>query len=413
MYQIYHKSSDKSSFKKDVKQNSVLSNSGFLSYEFKSNSGEIQENQGSFLCQRDFGIDTVRLKFYLVNKDELENYRACFYKECVTFNIVNQQYTRVYIYYNMFGQKFLYCDDGSCYLEFSLPKFLKYQNTAYCDELDLFYYCNKYLAPFCHNQYILLNRIDFAKQFSFNTSQELQGFDSFLKSVNIRHKSSSQDYCFWKFEERVIRFYEKFKDVQRLKSHPSQGEIYNQWLNTLRWTEEKNIGRLEYQLKLGYISKYFKGEERQILKINYDILRQVCRDMQSKDFPFSQFSYSNSLEFNSCLKKIENSFQRPDSYLKFLCLAQKYGISEARKYIDRRLYSNMKLKLKERCELTFEQILSAGDTLSNFPSSFLWEEKPYSTEQERDFTSLLAKNILQNNGDLVEDFNFDLEGEND
>lgn len=399
---------------------SVLSNSGFLSTEFKSNSGESLIAQGLNpvnRVSRKWGIDTVRFKFYLTSQEELENYRACFYKEMITFNIVKMKFETVYLYYNHFGQKFLYNPDGSCYLEFSLPKFLKYENTAYCDEMDLLYYCNKYLAPYCHNSYILLNRIDFALQFSFNNKEELTGFDNFLRGCSIRHKQSSKDYAFWKFEERVIRFYSKKEDIERPgnKAHPSQGETYNQWLNSLRWTEDNYIGRLEYELKRGYIEKYFKGDNKQVHKIDYDLLRRVVDDMFLKDFPFKEFSFSSAKPFNDCLEQITNNFQRPEPYLKFICLAQKYSIQEARQLISRQLYSKMKHNLKERLGLTFEQILKAGDCVLTFPDKIIWEDKPISEYQELEFAELLSKNIIALQGDTPDsccDFDFNLQEDN-
>ena len=240
----------------EPEENSIISNSGLLSNEFLGNTGE--NNTASHFDSVKWGIDTVRLKFYFASEEALENYVTCLYKKIEGFNIVKLKSEVIYIYYNLFGQKFLYIPlDRSAFLEFSLPKFLKYQNTAYCNEFDLFKYCNSYLSPYCHNGYILLNRIDFAVQYSFSSEEELQGFDKFLRSCQIRRKNSSQDYCFWRFEERTIRFYGKKADIERKgnKSHPSEGKKYDEWLKSLQWAENNNIGRLEYQYRMEYIKK--------------------------------------------------------------------------------------------------------------------------------------------------------------
>lgn len=385
-----------------LSDDSVLSNSGFLSYEFLRNT-ETNLIQQDFnpvsRVLRKWGIDTVRLKFYLTEK-QLENYVSCPYKKIESFNIVKLKTEYIYIYYNIFGQKFLYNpSDCSAFLEFSLPKFTRYQNTVYCNKFDLFKYSNNYLAPYCLNQYVLLNRIDLALQYSFKDEEELSGFDKFLRSCDIRKKSSSQDYCFWKFEERVIRFYEKKRDLERVgnKSHPSLGELYTQWVNSLRWTEDNNIGRLEYQLKLGYITNICK--DRNIYKIDYDRIIDCIEKMFQRDFPFQEYKFIYKKPFYECLQLIKKAFQRPDSYLEFINLAQKFGMSEARKMISRNNFSNMKLKLKERLNLTFEQILKAGECLISFPNSSMWEEKPERKNQFADFESLLCKNAES----LIED----------
>jgi len=374
----------------------VLSNSGFFTTEFQRNTDKNHIQQGVNPHNRvleKWGIDTVRLKFYFATDKQLENYVSCLYKEIKSFNIVKLKEEYTYIYYNIFGQKFLYNpSDRSAFLEFSLPKFLYYQNTAYCNEFDLFKYCNNYLSPYCHNGYILLNRIDFALQYSFKSQEELQGFDKFLRSCDIRRKQSSQDYCFWKFEERVIRFYDKKKDIERPgnKSHPSMGVIYDEWLKSLRWAEDNNIGRLEYQLRLGYIKNICK--DRNIYKIDYDKLRNAVSEMLDKDFPLKEFTFTSKKPFYDCLQLIKGAFQRPDSYLEFINLAQKFGMSEARKMISQQMYSKMKLKLKERLNLTFEQILKAGECITAFPEVSMWEEKPERVNQFADFENLLLKN---------------------
>ena len=92
------------------------------------------------------------------------------------------------------------------------------------------------------------------------------------------------------------------------------------------------------------------------------------------------------------MQLIKGAFQRPDSYLEFITLSQKFGMSEARKMISQQMYSKMKLKLKERLNLTFEQILKAGECITAFPEVSMWEEKPERVNQFADFENLLLKN---------------------
>ena len=90
------------------------------------------------------------------------------------------------------------------------------------------------------------------KKTSFTLSEKA---DSLLKKLSEKLGLSMAGVI-----EIAIREKAKKEDIERPgnKAHPSQGETYNQWLNSLRWTEDNYIGRLEYELKRGYIEKYFK-----------------------------------------------------------------------------------------------------------------------------------------------------------
>lgn len=342
----------------------------------------IEQRQGNY------SLDTVKLRF-ICNQQKFEEYCKCIKTAIHEKDRDNdlEDFSVRYICSNVYNQSFEafydnFQDTYRVFIEFSLPKLLHYTNLSKCFFQDLYNYVEDCIKPYAISpDTILWNRLDIATNYSFNSPEDLNSFEGFLRTHKLGNKDmeSSKDYCFWKMTDRVVRFYKKYdeikdKDKVNLNKFDKVGDYLDARAHNhsyLKFAKDNNIGRLEFEYKRDWIEQKFGSNK--FYKIfpfvaSYDWMSQFRKDFPFIEKGFFEVKDMERIEFVIAeLKK----YQKTRDYLEFLLLAKSHSLEYAEekfKIIKGKNYSRFISRFFEITGFTIEQSLQDVNTCVNFPS---------------------------------------------
>lgn len=363
-------------------------------------------------------IDTVRIKFnpkdiYSFGKQlrltgtEQEQY----FINCEE-NFLNGE--KKYLGYTKFGPKFEYWkNENKCFVEFSLPKVLYGANTFQASWGDCKDFINEWIRPYHDTslrdkEQICINRIDYCFNFPFESKEDFNNFNQFLRTVQVGKIESNQDYTSYRSKRKNINFYNKEEDLNRSVKKPKEPkdksdkaalekyfEDYRNWKSSVEFASKNNIGRLEYQFKYDSI--------RDVCKTNYyDTVLNTMNEnwfLQQfyKDFPFPRFRFCKKNKMKEIVKIINSkcNSKGASGHIEFLLYASRYGISESKDLIGSDLYRQRKTRFLKSTGFTYEQALASDEYEAFFPDQTLYQTNYEFTPDKKDYYPDMAKQYIK------------------
>lgn len=363
-----------------------------------------------------FGIDTVRFRF-LITDERLKKYTRYVVSDTLEKDIESQDnYCRTKRCVNIYNQPFAATTEQTeienpewkIFVEFSLPKFIYKSNLFKTFWTELINYYTSHVKPYSIEDTCSLNRIDFGINYEFESVSDLNSFEKFLRGLTIGNSSlkSSEDFCFWKMNDRVVRFYKKgeeIKNVDRksLKEFQTVEEFLTWEAHYRQMTSfcDDRVGRLEFQFKRDWLYKKFKTVQFEKLidhLITYDWFSQFKKD----------FSFLRDKKFEVKVSRSKDVIERLKSHktkhrIKFLEYLY-YSMSTSKEDAEDVYFGNNTRRkkywyriFKDITGFSVDQALSGDLTCVNFPDKivFLNEFRPVKIKKDKEYWRLF--DVLQ------------------